>query len=124
MRRIVVSRLFTIYQLAGLVIDELPDALRKYDTKLIIISDMLRMFLNDPSVRIGEAQYLIKDITHSLRIFNDVSIIVSLNRIPPSRYYRMLLPTFDKWVRINNDGSLQARHSVMDRQECTEISLS
>ena len=64
---------------------------------------MLRMFLNDPSVRIGEAQHLIKHITNSLRI-DDVSTIVSLNRIPPE--YRMILPTFDKCLRINNDGSI------------------
>lgn len=104
LRRIVVSRPFTIYQLANLVINELPGVVRKSDTKLIIIPDMLRMFLNDPSVRICEAQYLIKDITNSLRIFNDISTIVSLNRIPPE--YLMILPTFDKRVQINDDGSI------------------
>jgi hypothetical protein len=95
----VVSRPFTIYQLANLVVNGLPDVVRKFDTKVIIISDMLRMFLNDPSVRIGEARPLIKHITNSLRIFSDISIIVSLSD-PPSEYYRMLSPTFDKWVRI------------------------
>lgn len=104
LRRIVVSRPFTIYQLANLVINELPGVVRKFDTKLIIIPDMLRMFLNDSSVRIDEAPDLIRDITNSLRIFNDVSTIVSLNRIPPE--YRMLLPTFDKCIRINDDGSI------------------
>jgi hypothetical protein len=80
----------------------LPKVVRKFDTKLIIIPDILSMFLKDPSVRIDEAQYLIKDITNSLR-FDDVSIIVSLHRIPQE--YRMILPTFDKWVQINDDGS-------------------
>jgi hypothetical protein len=62
-----------------------------------------RMFL-DSETKIAEARPLIKQITKSLRIFNDVSIIVSLNRIPPE--YRMILPTFDKCLRINDDGNI------------------
>ena len=96
LRRIVVSRPFTIYQLANLVIKELPEVARKFDAKVIIIPDML--------VRVGKARPLIKHITNSLRIFDDVSIIVSLSRIPPE--YRMILPTFDKRVQINDDGSI------------------
>ena len=45
----------------------MPGVVRKFDTKLIIIPDIFSMFLKDPSVRIGEAQYLIKHITNSLR---------------------------------------------------------
>ena len=71
LRRIVVSRPFTIYQLANLVINELPDVVRKFETKVIIIPDILSMFLKDPSVRIGEARPLIKDVTNSLR-FDDM----------------------------------------------------
>jgi hypothetical protein len=105
LRRIVVSRPFTIYQLTNLVANELPEAVKKFETKVIIIPNLLRMFLNDASVRVGEARSLIKHITNSLRIFNDMSVIVSLNRVPPCEYYRMLLPTFDKWIRVNDDGS-------------------
>jgi hypothetical protein len=103
LRRIVVSRPFTIYQLVNLVVNQLPEVIRKFDSKVIIIPDILSMFLNNPSVRIGEAQYLIKLITNSLR-FDDVSVIVSLNCIPPE--YLMILPTFDKRIRVNNDGSI------------------
>ena len=45
LKRIIVSRPFTIYQLANLVTYELPNVIRKFDTKIIIISDILRMFL-------------------------------------------------------------------------------
>ena len=81
----------------------MPGVVRKFDTKLIIIPDIFSMFLKDPSVRIGEAQYLIKHITNSLR-FDDMSVIVSLNHVPQE--YQMILPTFEKWVRINDDGSI------------------
>ena len=85
-----VSRPFTIYQLASLVINELPEDIRKFNTKVIIIPDLLSMILKDPSVIIGEARPLVKDITDSLR-FDDMSVIVSLNRVPQE--YQMVLPT-------------------------------
>ena len=62
LKRIVVSRPFTIYQLANLVTSELPKAVQKFDTKTIIISDMLRMFLQDSQTRIKEARPIIKEI--------------------------------------------------------------
>jgi hypothetical protein len=56
LRRVVVSRPFTIYQLTNLVINGLPEVVRKFDTKVIIIPDMLRMFI-DSEIKIGEARY-------------------------------------------------------------------
>ena len=106
LKRIIVSRPFTIYQLANLVTYELPNVVRKFDTKIIIISDILRMFLEDPQMRI-EARPVIKEITNSLRKFSsDTSIIVSFNGTPPSAYYQMLLPYFDKCIQITNGESV------------------
>src|SRR6266705_1071208 len=56
-----------VYQLVNLVTYELPRVMRKFDTKLIIISDILRMFLDDPQVRVGESRRLIKKITNTIR---------------------------------------------------------
>jgi hypothetical protein len=104
LKRIIVSRPFTIYQLANLVTYELPNVIRKFDTKIILILDILRMFLEDPQVRIGEALPIIKEITNSLRKFSsDTSVIVSFNRTPPSPYYQTLLTRFDKCIQITND---------------------
>ena len=118
LKRIIVSRPFTIYQLANLVTYELPSVLRKFDTKIIIISDMLRMFLEDPQVKIGEALPLIKEITNSLRKFSsDASIIVGLNCVPPSQYYQMLLPSFDKCIRITKGESDGILFVQVDRKK-------
>ena len=104
LKRIIVSRPFTIYQLANLVTYELPNVVRKFDTKIILILDILRMFLEDPQVRIGEALPIIKEITNSLRKFSsDTSVIVSFNRTPPSPYYQTLLTRFDKCIQITSD---------------------
>ena len=104
LKRIVVSRPFTIYQLANLVTCELPKAVQKFDTKTIIISDMLCMFLQDSQTRIKEARPIIKEIINSLRrISNNASVIVSFNYTLPSEYYQMLIPYFDKCIHITND---------------------
>ncbi|MGC2572942.1 MAG: hypothetical protein WA364_15640 [Candidatus Nitrosopolaris sp.] len=64
LKRIVLSRPFTIYQLANLVTCELPKAVQEFDTKTIIISDMLRMFLQSQTSK--EARPIIKEIINSL----------------------------------------------------------
>jgi hypothetical protein len=102
LKRIIVSRPFTIYQLENLVTCELPNIVRKFETKIIFISDILRMFLEDPSVRIGEGLPIIKEITNSLRKLSDTSVIVSFICTSSSPYYQTLLTRFDKYIQITN----------------------
>jgi len=102
LKRIIVSRPFTIYQLANLVTCELPNVVRKFETKIIFISDILRMFLEDPSVRIGEGLPIIKEIMNSLRKLSDISVIVSFICTSSSPYYQTLLARFDKYIQITN----------------------
>ena len=64
-KEIVVSRPFTKYQLANQVTCVLPKAVQKFDTKTIIITDMLRIFLEDPQTRIKEVWAIIKEIINS-----------------------------------------------------------
>jgi hypothetical protein len=99
------SRAFTIYQLVGLITNELAKVVRRFDTKVLVIPDMLHMFI-DSQIRIDEARPLIKEITNSLRLFSrDMSVIISLNRVPSSRYYKMLFPCFDRFIQINDPSS-------------------
>jgi len=106
LKRIVVSRPFTIYQLANIVTCELPKVVQKFDTKTIIISDMLRMFLQDSQTRIKEARPIIKEIINSLRrLSNNASVIVSFNYTLPPEYHHMLIPYFDKCIHMTNDES-------------------
>src|SRR5215469_10931531 len=99
LKRIVVSRPFTLYQLVNLITCELPKAVQKFDTKTIIISDMLRMFLQGSQTRI-------KEVINSLRrLSNNASVIVSFNYTLPSEYFQVLIPYFDKCIHITNDES-------------------
>src|SRR5215469_9955997 len=125
LKRIIVSRPFTIYQLANLITCELPNVVRKFETKIIFISDILRMFSEDPSIRIGEGLPIIKDITNSLRKLSDISVIVSFI-CTSSTYYQTLLACFDKYIQINNaefDGRLSAEVGCHKKEDSKIIRL-
>ena len=126
LKRIIVSRPFTIYQLANLVTCELPSVVRKFETKIIFILDILRMFLEDPSVRIGEGLPIIKEITNSLRKLSDISVIVSFICTSSSPYYQTLLARFDKYIQITNaefDGRLFAEVGCHKKEDSKIIRL-
>lgn len=60
LQSIIVSRVFTICQLANMVIYELPKVIQQFAAKVVVISDILDMFVNDPQIEIKEAKYIIK----------------------------------------------------------------
>lgn len=66
LERIIVSRAFTAYQHAALVFETLEDALKKYRSKLVLISDIMSLFL-DSDVPAKEA----------LEIFNKATTYLS-----------------------------------------------
>ena len=79
LQSIVVSRMFTIYQLANTIIYELPKLIiqhlqqpqqqqqqQHFQPKVIVISDLLGMFVNDPHIKAEEAKNLLKEIMSSV----------------------------------------------------------
>lgn len=59
---IIVSRVFTVHQLASLVIVELPEAIKRFGARLVVISGLLRMFFEDPQVDEKEARQLLEEM--------------------------------------------------------------
>jgi DNA-directed RNA polymerase subunit N (RpoN/RPB10) len=113
LQSIVVSRAFTIYQLADLIIYELPRVIQQLEAKVILISDLLNMFVCDPQIKIEEGERMIKEIINSLRKIssttNNTLIVVSLCRhhhyssfSSSYLYEKILLPRFDKCIEITN----------------------
>jgi hypothetical protein len=121
---IIISRVFTIYQLANTFINELPKVIQKYETKMIVISDLLDMFLHDPQIELNEAKYLINEIVDSItksRALEDVLVIVSLSYVgsayhhndkPAALYNKIILPRFDKCIKIMNNP--ENRNNIVD----------
>ena len=99
LRGIAVSRAFTIHQLAGLVAHELPKAVRQFNAKLVVVSELLRMFTEDPQVSRKEARYLINEIMESVHRMGDVLLVMSLHGSSP--YDGQILPSFGKRIEAN-----------------------
>lgn len=103
LKKIIISRAFTVYQLADLIINELPHVLQQYNSKIVIIPSFLAMFGHDPQLDIKEAEFLVKEIMHSLKrkeTMGDILVMVSWNYDNDSRYNKLLFPTFNKRIEI------------------------
>ncbi len=64
LRNIFVSRAFTAYQLASLIFEKLPEALERFKSSFIVVSDITSLFL-DPDVPKTEA----RDIFNRLAVY-------------------------------------------------------
>ena len=105
LQSIVVSRVFTIYQLADLIIHELPKIIQELSprNKLVVVYGLLHLFVFDPHIDKVDAKRLIKEIGRSLRMLSkDRFVIVSFAR-RNNEYEKSLLPVFDKGIEITND---------------------
>ncbi|MDH3490273.1 MAG: hypothetical protein OEL56_07470 [Nitrosopumilus sp.] len=81
LQNIISSRAFTVYQLADLITNELAQAVRQYNTKIVILSDLLYFFTNKDSAYLEEQEMklIIKQIILSLQqIKKECLVIVSL----------------------------------------------
>ena len=115
LQSIIVCRAFTIYQLANLIIYELPKVIRQFDNvKLIIIADLLGMFVKDPQIEIKEGEFIIEEIITSIRRQSSLSdrlFIVSLNvqgndnnnSHKFANYYKCITRRFSKCIKISRD---------------------
>ena len=77
LHRVLVSRQFTIYQLANTIIYDLPKRIQLHKPKLIVISGLLDQFYQDPYINISEAERLISQIVTALHKIKDIFIILT-----------------------------------------------
>jgi hypothetical protein len=111
----ILTRCFTVYQLADIVINQLPKVIQQYEAKLVVVSDLLDMFVRDPQIETNEATYLINEIVNSItrsKALEDVLVIVSLpfrnvssnsdNVKPCISYNKMVHTRFDKSIEITD----------------------
>jgi hypothetical protein len=109
LQSIVVSRVFTIYQLAHLIIYELPKIIKQFSSTsmiTIVIYGLLHLFVSNPHTEKVDAKNLTKEIASSLRkISKDRFIIVSFAHCN-TEYEKILLPAFDKCIEITNNNNI------------------
>jgi hypothetical protein len=80
--RIYISRAFTAYQMAALILQKLEDAVKAYNAKLVIISDIAAMFL-DRDVQDEEAKRIYSQITTRLSKFARENQAIVVATYPP-----------------------------------------
>jgi hypothetical protein len=103
---IIVSRPFTIHQLAGLVSNHLDSAgaavVQRFGAKLVVISDLLKMFAQDSQIDPEEALWLVKEIARDIRnLSRQVVVAVSMNETCPTpQYQSLLMSLFDNQIHI------------------------
>lgn len=71
-RKVLVSRQFTIYQLAHTIIYDLPKRIKLHKSKIIVISGLLDQFYQDPYIHAADAESLVSQIVTALHKIKDV----------------------------------------------------
>jgi hypothetical protein len=79
---IYISRAFTAYQMAALILQKLEDAIKTCNAKLIIISDIPAMFL-DKDVQEEEAKRIYSQVTTRLSNFTRKQQVITIATYPP-----------------------------------------
>ncbi len=82
LKRIFISRAFTAHQMTSLVFDRLRDAVEKYNSKLVVISDIAGLYL-DKDVPKGEARDVFNQLAGYLIKFAEENHVIVLATYPP-----------------------------------------
>jgi hypothetical protein len=77
LHKVLVSRQFTIYQLANTIIYDLPKRIQLHRPKIVVVSGLLDQFYQDPYIRTAEAESLISQIVTSLHNIKDVFVVLT-----------------------------------------------
>jgi DNA-directed RNA polymerase subunit RPC12/RpoP len=105
LQSIVVSRVFTIYQLADLITHELPKIIQELSprNKLIVAYDLLHLFVFDPHIDKADAKQLVEEIARSLKKLSKERLVVVSFARRNNEYDKSLFPVFDNRIEITND---------------------
>lgn len=82
LKKIMISRVFTVYQLTHFLKYELPKTIHDYRINIVIIPDLLTMFLQEAEMDFNEIKFLVTEIVDILKVITHegkVLLITSLS---------------------------------------------
>jgi hypothetical protein len=82
LERIFISRAFTAYQMTAIVLDKLKETVDKFDSRLVVISDIAGLYL-DRDVPLIEAKDVFNQLTIYLSRFAEENQVIVLATIFP-----------------------------------------
>lgn len=80
--RIYISRAFTAYQMTALIMEKLKETVKRYDAKLVVISDIAGFFL-DKDIPDEETRRIFSQVTAYLSTFAEENQLVLIATCPP-----------------------------------------
>jgi hypothetical protein len=116
LQRIVLSRLFTIYQLVNSILYELPKFIQDFNVKIVIISDLLHMFVDNPQLHTNEVETLLKEIGNSLyKIVKRNNILLLTSFCPTSNNNDQSYDLSSNFLHLFNKGIEIVENKTNDR---------
>jgi hypothetical protein len=117
---IISCRTFTVYQLANLIVHELQNTIKQYDTKIVIITHLLNFFTNDPYLNSHEMQKVLQTVVMSLKKIQNCLVVISLGL--PTQFDGMLLQLFSRTIKIKQRYNTLSVH-INDMGEIQSVLL-
>jgi len=102
-----------------LIINKLESAIKQYDAKLVVISNLLYFFTNDPYLDTYEMKVILKQVIKSIQKIENCLVVVSLGF--PTQYDEMVLQLFSKIIRINQSYNTLSIHINNDGSQNTVL---
>jgi hypothetical protein len=111
LKKIMISRVFTVYQLTHFLKYELIKTIHNYRINIVIIPDLLAMFLQEAKIDIDEVQFLVTEIADILKLIihqGKLLLITSLSlddKLPPSvlNLGNRVVKCFNKYIAIDKN---------------------
>lgn len=112
LKKIMISRVFTVYQLTHFLKYELPKTIHDYRINIVIIPDLLTMFLQEAEMDFNEIKFLVTEIVDILKVItheDKVLLITSLSldddQLPPFviDLGNRIVKSFNKCIAIDKN---------------------
>jgi hypothetical protein len=111
LKKIMISRVFTVYQLTHFLKYELLKTVHNYRINIVIIPDLLTMFLQEAEIDIEEVEFLVTEIADILKVIiheGRLLLITSLSlddKLPPFvlDLGNKIVKSFNKYIAIDKN---------------------
>lgn len=132
LNKIMISRVFTVYQLTHFLKYELPKTVHDYKINIVIIPDLLAMFFQESEIDFNEVKFLLTDILNILKTITrdgKVLLITSLsldNELPPFviELGNMITQCFNKCIVIDkNKTNNKYKIVIQQKQDANYITI-
>lgn len=120
LEKIFTSRTFTAYQLTDLICNDLQQVIEKFKVKILIITDLLHFFTDDPYFDTFEIRLLLEQIADAISKIKGCVVVVSLSK--PTKYDSIFTNLFNRTIAISK-GFHQLQIKIKDGANTNSVIL-